>query len=88
MILKVSKIMGCNEEHFISEGLLNICKLNLFSLKTRRRKLRLSDKWYVRQIKQYNFINCSTMTHWASWKSDKLHGLLFLMEAPCLFAFD
>ena len=32
---------------------------------------RLSDKWYVRQMKLFNFMNCRV-----SWTSDKLHGSL------------
>ena len=31
----------------------------------------LSDKWYVRQMKLFKFMNCQ-----ASWTQDKLHGSL------------
>ena len=35
------------------------------------RIFKLSDKWYVRQIKLFNFMNCR-----ASWTQDKLHESL------------
>ena len=40
-------------------------------LKNRHRFFRLSDKWYVKQMKLFNFMNCR-----ASWTPDKLHGSL------------
>ena len=39
--------------------------------KNRHRFFRLSDKWYVKQMKLFNFMNCR-----ASWMPDKLHGSL------------
>ena len=39
--------------------------------KNRHRFFRLSDKWYVKQMKLFNFINCR-----ASWMPGKLHGSL------------
>ena len=44
----------------ISIGRKNLCRI-----------FRLSDKWYIRQMKLFDFMNCRV-----SWTPDKLHGSL------------
>ena len=50
------------------------------------RIFRLVDKYYVKQIKRFNLVNCRALTRRVSWTSCKSYGPAFLIETVHLLS--